>query len=511
MANVTPNFSASVVTGNKLLQVRFNDESATAVAITIIQYLWDFGDGRTSTDKNPIHIYRMPGIYTVTLEVWDNYGNYYKETKVAYIKVYDYDFINDTINAANTDETYRVAVEPMQGKGIVPYGGDHWIYPTAYTGTCKGFDKNGECLSLICDNRNGRFYRIGIPELWTDRTDSYGGYEIPGSFKLKKRTARSGEYEQFEHVESHLHIRPWKETYRDQSGYTDEGFRDAHSIDIKIYENGNHTTESAKLEDSPRYGDKIFRKRIEARELQEEYLFTTAAWRVIKTQELYMPIDKAAGPAFDYPSESQWQDEFRGSLLWLSRDRLRPTINRSTGTALTGSYDSLATGPDGQSNSAIEMAVTDSLTDTLASMSGNFTLSMWLYGMTTFPGVVFQTDTGNLLISISEIAGIRSILFNDGVNGWSRQLDWLTGWVHLAVVRDGATLRIYENGSSIFSNAMVDDSISYGGSTIISNGIIATLFDVRVIEKAISASAIAYYYDQIINNGRQCPFLPIIR
>jgi len=34
-----------------------------------VDYLWDFGDGTTSTDAAPTHTYAMDGIYTVTLEV----------------------------------------------------------------------------------------------------------------------------------------------------------------------------------------------------------------------------------------------------------------------------------------------------------------------------------------------------------------------------------------------------------------------------------------------------------
>lgn len=36
------------------------------------KYMWDFGDGNTSIDENPAHIYKEPGIFTVSLYVWSD-------------------------------------------------------------------------------------------------------------------------------------------------------------------------------------------------------------------------------------------------------------------------------------------------------------------------------------------------------------------------------------------------------------------------------------------------------
>jgi PKD repeat protein len=36
------------------------------------RFLWDFGDGNTSSDENPAHIYKEPGIFTVSLYVWSD-------------------------------------------------------------------------------------------------------------------------------------------------------------------------------------------------------------------------------------------------------------------------------------------------------------------------------------------------------------------------------------------------------------------------------------------------------
>jgi hypothetical protein len=39
------------------------------------KWLWDFGDGTTSTKQNPTHIYKAPGSYNVTLTVWNDMGS----------------------------------------------------------------------------------------------------------------------------------------------------------------------------------------------------------------------------------------------------------------------------------------------------------------------------------------------------------------------------------------------------------------------------------------------------
>jgi len=49
-------------------------------------YLWNFGDGQTSTEANPVHTYMTPGTYTVTLRVENTLGNDTK-TRTNYITV----------------------------------------------------------------------------------------------------------------------------------------------------------------------------------------------------------------------------------------------------------------------------------------------------------------------------------------------------------------------------------------------------------------------------------------
>ncbi|WP_274428173.1 PKD domain-containing protein [Desulfosarcina sp. BuS5] len=41
---------------------------------SIVSYLWNFGDGTTSSEQNPSHVYTAPDTYNVTLTVTDNEG-----------------------------------------------------------------------------------------------------------------------------------------------------------------------------------------------------------------------------------------------------------------------------------------------------------------------------------------------------------------------------------------------------------------------------------------------------
>ncbi len=50
-------------------------------------YEWDFGDGNTSNDISPVHKYKIPGDYTVSLKVTDDKDNVDSETAEDYIVV----------------------------------------------------------------------------------------------------------------------------------------------------------------------------------------------------------------------------------------------------------------------------------------------------------------------------------------------------------------------------------------------------------------------------------------
>ncbi|EPY2286693.1 collagenase [Clostridium sporogenes] len=98
----------------------------------IVSYNWDFGDNTTSTEKNPGHIYKNPGTYTVKLTVTDDKGLKAEKTSSITINkvlkgnvksekednndfknanpVYSKDLINGSVSSSDNKDTFYFTV-----------------------------------------------------------------------------------------------------------------------------------------------------------------------------------------------------------------------------------------------------------------------------------------------------------------------------------------------------------------------------------------------------------------
>jgi len=76
------NFSCNTTGGTASLTVDFKDESINNPT----SWLWDFGDGGSSTEQNPSHTYHTMGIYDVSLTAINEHGSD-TETKTNFITV----------------------------------------------------------------------------------------------------------------------------------------------------------------------------------------------------------------------------------------------------------------------------------------------------------------------------------------------------------------------------------------------------------------------------------------
>ena len=117
--SVTAAFSANVTTGVAPLTVNFTD-SSTASNCTLSGWSWNFGDGGTSTEKNPAHTYTNPGVYTVSLTASCS-GASNTVTKTAYITVTG---CTASFTAAGTGNALEVLFDASASGNAVAYEWD---------------------------------------------------------------------------------------------------------------------------------------------------------------------------------------------------------------------------------------------------------------------------------------------------------------------------------------------------------------------------------------------------
>jgi PKD repeat protein len=71
-------------TGCCPFNVGFKDSSSSTSG-NIVSWEWNFGDGYSSAEKNPVHVYQTPGLFDVTLKITTDLGFTTQLTKTGYI------------------------------------------------------------------------------------------------------------------------------------------------------------------------------------------------------------------------------------------------------------------------------------------------------------------------------------------------------------------------------------------------------------------------------------------
>ncbi|WOX57352.1 PKD domain-containing protein [Methanoculleus receptaculi] len=111
-------FTANITSGQAPLAVAFTDTSTGGPT----SWSWDFGDGSTSTEQNPVHTYTNEGLYTVTLTVENAHENDTVK-KTAYIIVTEEHVSRLEVNSVRQMFIFFWWYAPVNGITI-DYAGD---------------------------------------------------------------------------------------------------------------------------------------------------------------------------------------------------------------------------------------------------------------------------------------------------------------------------------------------------------------------------------------------------
>ena len=142
----------------------FTDLSTSGGGNALISWFWDFGDGNTSTDQQPCHLYNAPGIYNVTLTVCNDLGCC--DSTTLPVEIYpnplaDFDAVSDCSYVASfTDQSFANAPGIISwywdfgdGSGSSTQQNPVYVYPDSgtYLVTLTVVNSNG-CSSTTSDS-----------------------------------------------------------------------------------------------------------------------------------------------------------------------------------------------------------------------------------------------------------------------------------------------------------------------------------------------------------------------
>ena len=186
-----PLFRGFPIQGVPGMEVRFQNFTTGH----IIRNLWDFGDGATSLEKHPIHVYKNEGKYTVKLNIITSTGAQGVAKKNEYITI-DIDettpfiYVDDIVNPYSTktasDLTAQQTAQEQEDSPIIPKefkfidqsDGDivqrNWVFGDGINFTDDDPNKHeithiyampgSYVVTCIIIFSNGRLKRVELPE-----------------------------------------------------------------------------------------------------------------------------------------------------------------------------------------------------------------------------------------------------------------------------------------------------------------------------------------------------------
>jgi len=136
-----------------------------------VTYLWDFGDGNTSTVSNPSNSYAMPGTYTVKLTACNQHGCTTDSLEVTvFPQPSNFIYVSDTVASGNGSFDLEFGIGNQQAGEQY-----EWTFPDGSTSTdlnpTYSFDSSGTFLvSLVSINSHGC---TGFAELYVCVADTH--------------------------------------------------------------------------------------------------------------------------------------------------------------------------------------------------------------------------------------------------------------------------------------------------------------------------------------------------
>ena len=191
---LVPSFTSSDTNGCAPSSIHFNATTANANS-----WVWDFGDGTTSTLKSPNHTYNNPGQYTITLTVTTNSGCNGSIIKNQYIKIDSkpipaFSLVQDTGCAPFTIQTINNSI------GASSYLWSFGNTTSTLNSPTKTYSSGGSySISLVAISQNGCSDSIKM-------TSAVKVYDPEAQFQATPKAGCPGMTVQFNNTTTQINI-----------------------------------------------------------------------------------------------------------------------------------------------------------------------------------------------------------------------------------------------------------------------------------------------------------------
>lgn len=488
--------------GTEPLLVTFTADAPDVLVDENDGYSWDFGDGTESSEKDTEHEY-VAGVYSACVTVTSLWGE--EITQCTTIYVYENDYTPGGRNVTKTTRCVRFAIpqEKKQGNGWSEYNGDDYPNAIGLVGACKFFTDNDEERVVVTDCNSFKHYWLGREDHWVDGGNAdYGGSEINSDILFRELNGEATA--KIRHSESEANLKPWFKDRRNTSDYNEFGFRENFRSSMYFREDSS-PTDRAEVRYFPRRAQIVSDRHIESECLQAGLRLTGAPWRLVDIQQYYQEIDTAAAPPQKQMSEKTWAEMLADSVIWIGRNIELVSLTDGSHTMpwdngsnqrTTGDFAGVTEGPDGNSRSGIVFEATDSMVTDTDIPAGDLSVIMWLRSPTS-PCTILSTAT--LAVRLVNDGGWK-VTWDDGTNTWEVPLSVaLTRWTMLVITRHADIIEVYENGA--FANTRyLTENLGYDGPVTFYGGAV-TGFEPRVVASRLTADAIRWIYDDVVENS----------
>lgn len=372
-------FTANILIGSVPLQVEFLDTTPDhATHGAVAEWNWDFDDGSSSAEQNPIHIYSESGRYSPSLIV------VYADTTTETFTNTDYIIVDISSFEADT-KCLRFATEQSEGYGWSEFSGNNHVEPFDNYGANQVIDDNGNSRDIVFDKNDYLLYEVDTCDkvIFTRPSPLDKDSDEVDWEKWEKETTfdQITEHKDIQHELSHVYIQPKDEAFRNTSGYGETGQRNAQKIDIEAYLGGEKLVYSGKARSIQENGEVYFQGLpLKNNKVQLVVKGTAGEIRVTGHSHEYLGID--GSPAVPKREQSEYQslkELSKDLLIHISRN-LFPGYNRITGEVIFGF--TAITGPDSKKSAISNVS---QITFDNEAHTGEVTVIIWAKSAPTFP------------------------------------------------------------------------------------------------------------------------------